>query len=50
MYNKTKTNIQEVLIEFNKIHQNLQSTLEQENNNIKFFRRFYFEKGRKIGI
>jgi hypothetical protein len=33
IYNKTKTNIQEVLEEFNKIHQNLQFTLEQENNN-----------------
>jgi hypothetical protein len=32
IYNKTKTNIQEVLEEFNKIHHNLQFTLELENN------------------
>jgi hypothetical protein len=50
MNNKTKTNIQEVLREFNKIHHNLQFTLEQENNNIKFFRRFYFEKRQRTGI
>jgi hypothetical protein len=36
-YSKTKTNIQEVLIEFNKIHHNLQFTLEQENNSILNF-------------
>jgi hypothetical protein len=31
IYNKTKTNIEEVLGEFNKIHKNLQFTIEQEN-------------------
>jgi hypothetical protein len=33
MYNKNKTNIQDVIEEFNKIHKNLQFTLEHENNN-----------------
>jgi hypothetical protein len=33
IYNKTRTNIQDVLGEFNKMHQNLRFTLEQESNN-----------------
>jgi hypothetical protein len=33
VYNKTKTNIHDILSEFNKIHHNLQFTLEHENNN-----------------
>jgi hypothetical protein len=37
IYNKTRTNIQEVLGEFNKIHHNLQFTLEQENDNTIIF-------------
>jgi hypothetical protein len=51
IYNKTRTNIQEVLEEFNKIHHNLQFTLEQESNNtIIFFRYFHIEERRKIII
>jgi hypothetical protein len=35
IYNKMKTNIEEVLGEFNKIHKNLQFTVEQENSNTR---------------
>jgi hypothetical protein len=37
MYNESITKIEDVLDELNKIHRNIQFTLEQENNNILNF-------------
>jgi hypothetical protein len=51
IYNQTRTNIEEVLEEFNKIHKILQFTMEQENNNtIKYLRHFYPKIKLQIGI